>query len=135
MEPQNLVQLDEGGAGPLMRLIDALEDQDDVQNVWANFDLGRRAARAGWRPDRLRGVAVIVLGIDPGSRYTGFGVVEQEGSRVRQLDAGRIALTGEPTPAARMARLAGGRRGGRSTAGSRRRRCSSPCFTGATAAP
>ncbi len=39
MEPQNLVQLDEGGAGPLMRLIDALEDQDDVQNVWANFDL------------------------------------------------------------------------------------------------
>ena len=39
MEPRNLVQVDEGGAGPLMRLIDALEDQDDVQHVWANFDL------------------------------------------------------------------------------------------------
>ncbi len=51
---------------------------------------------------------MIVLGLDPGSRYTGFGVVEQEGSRVRQLDAGRIALTAEPTPAARMARLAEG---------------------------
>lgn len=51
---------------------------------------------------------MIVLGIDPGSRYTGFGVVEQDGSRVRQLDAGRIVLTAEPTPAARMARLAEG---------------------------
>ena len=39
MEPENLVRVDEEGAGPLMRLIDALEDQDDVQNVWANFDL------------------------------------------------------------------------------------------------
>ena len=51
---------------------------------------------------------MIVLGVDPGSRYTGFGVVEQEGSKIRQLDAGRIALTGEPTVAARMARLAEG---------------------------
>ena len=51
---------------------------------------------------------MIVLGIDPGSRHTGFGVVELEGSRVRQLDAGRIVLTAEPTPAARMARLAEG---------------------------
>ncbi len=39
MEPQNLVAVDEGGAAALLRLIDALEDQDDVQHVWANFDL------------------------------------------------------------------------------------------------
>jgi len=51
---------------------------------------------------------VIVLGLDPGSRYTGFGVVEQNGSRIRQLDCGRIALVSEPTPAARLARLARG---------------------------
>ncbi len=39
MEPRNLVRIDEAGAGPLGRLIDALEDQEDVQNVWANFDV------------------------------------------------------------------------------------------------
>ncbi len=38
MEPGNVVQVDDSGAAPLMRLIDALEDQDDVQNVWANAD-------------------------------------------------------------------------------------------------
>ena len=31
--------LDEDGAGKLMRLIDALEDQDDVDAVHANFDV------------------------------------------------------------------------------------------------
>jgi YebC/PmpR family DNA-binding regulatory protein len=39
MEPQNLVRVDETVAGQLVRLIDALEDQDDVQHVWSNFDL------------------------------------------------------------------------------------------------
>ncbi len=39
MEPQNLVRVEEAVAGRLVRLIDALEDQDDVQHVWANFDL------------------------------------------------------------------------------------------------
>ncbi len=49
---------------------------------------------------------MIVLGLDPGSRYTGYGVVEQEGSRLRELDSGRIALVSEASPAARMALLA-----------------------------
>ena len=31
--------LDEVGAGKVFRLIEALEDSDDVQNVWANFDV------------------------------------------------------------------------------------------------
>ncbi|GAA2852496.1 YebC/PmpR family DNA-binding transcriptional regulator [Streptosporangium fragile] len=33
------VPLDEEGARKVFRLIDALEDSDDVQNVWANFDV------------------------------------------------------------------------------------------------
>ncbi len=49
---------------------------------------------------------MIVLGLDPGSRYTGFGVIEQEGSRLRQLESGRFALVGEPDTAPRMALLA-----------------------------
>lgn len=51
---------------------------------------------------------MIVLGLDPGSRYTGYGVVVQDGSRLRPLDSGRIALVAEPTVAARMALLAEG---------------------------
>ena len=31
--------LDEDGAKKVFRLIEALEDSDDVQNVWANFDV------------------------------------------------------------------------------------------------
>jgi transcriptional/translational regulatory protein YebC/TACO1 len=37
--PSVTVPLDEDGAAKLFRLIDALEDSDDVQNVWANFDV------------------------------------------------------------------------------------------------
>jgi YebC/PmpR family DNA-binding regulatory protein len=37
--PSVTVPLDEEGAAKLFRLIDALEDSDDVQNVWANFDV------------------------------------------------------------------------------------------------
>jgi YebC/PmpR family DNA-binding regulatory protein len=37
--PSVLVPLDEHGAGKVFRLIEALEDCDDVQNVYANFDV------------------------------------------------------------------------------------------------
>jgi YebC/PmpR family DNA-binding regulatory protein len=37
--PKTTVSLDEDGATKLMRLIDALEDQDDVDTVHANFDV------------------------------------------------------------------------------------------------
>ncbi|TYR62318.1 YebC/PmpR family DNA-binding transcriptional regulator [Streptomyces parvus] len=37
--PTMQVELDEGGARKIFKLIDALEDSDDVQNVFANFDV------------------------------------------------------------------------------------------------
>ncbi|MFD5316221.1 YebC/PmpR family DNA-binding transcriptional regulator [Streptomyces sp. NPDC127098] len=37
--PTMQVELDEDGARKIFRLIDALEDSDDVQNVFANFDV------------------------------------------------------------------------------------------------
>ena len=37
--PSVTVELDEDGARKIFRLIDALEDSDDVQNVYANFDV------------------------------------------------------------------------------------------------
>ena len=37
--PSVYVPLDEDGARKVFRLIEALEDSDDVQNVWANYDV------------------------------------------------------------------------------------------------
>ena len=37
--PKTTVELDEDAARKLLRLIDALEDNDDVQDVYANFDI------------------------------------------------------------------------------------------------
>ena len=39
MVPQNTVKLDRSGAEKMLRLMDALEDHDDVQNTYANFDI------------------------------------------------------------------------------------------------
>jgi YebC/PmpR family DNA-binding regulatory protein len=37
--PQTQVALDEADAGLLLRLIDVLDDDDDVQTVWGNYDI------------------------------------------------------------------------------------------------
>ena len=37
--PSMNVELDADGAGKVFRLVEALEDLDDVQNVYANFDV------------------------------------------------------------------------------------------------
>ncbi len=39
MVPQTTVEVDEEQAPRLIRLVEALEDQDDVQDVWANFEV------------------------------------------------------------------------------------------------
>jgi len=39
MVPKTTVRLEADGARRLLRLVDALEDQDDVQDVYANFDI------------------------------------------------------------------------------------------------
>ena len=38
-KPQNLVPVGEDKAGTLMKLMDALDDDDDVQNVYSNFEI------------------------------------------------------------------------------------------------
>ncbi|MGZ8667093.1 MAG: YebC/PmpR family DNA-binding transcriptional regulator [Solirubrobacterales bacterium] len=43
MEPKSTVELGESEAGSLLRLLDALEDQDDVDGVHANFDISEDA--------------------------------------------------------------------------------------------
>ncbi len=44
--PTMQVELDEDGARKIFRLIDALEDSDDVQNVFANFDVSDEVMEA-----------------------------------------------------------------------------------------
>ncbi len=44
--PANTVELGEDAARKLLRLIDALEDQDDVQDVYANFDISDEVLEA-----------------------------------------------------------------------------------------
>lgn len=43
MIPQNTIELDAQAGQKLLNLIDLLEENDDVQNVWANFELSDEA--------------------------------------------------------------------------------------------
>ena len=42
MIPQNYIKLEGAAAGTMIRLIEALEDHDDVQHVHANFDIDQK---------------------------------------------------------------------------------------------
>ena len=59
---------------------------------------GGRGESEGRRPERA-------LGIDPGSRVTGWGVVEQDGGRLRHVANGTIRLGDRLPLAERLARL------------------------------
>ena len=39
MIPSNYVSIDSSKARQMMKLMDSLDDHDDVQNVWSNFDI------------------------------------------------------------------------------------------------
>jgi YebC/PmpR family DNA-binding regulatory protein len=44
--PQNYVKLEGQAANTMVRLLEALEDHDDVQHVWSNFDMDAKALEA-----------------------------------------------------------------------------------------
>lgn len=46
MQPQNTVPVEGSDAKRLLQLLDALEDHDDVQDVYANFDISDEALQA-----------------------------------------------------------------------------------------
>jgi len=41
---------------------------------------------------------MIILGIDPGSRITGFGLVDNQASRIDYIDSGHIKVSGDSLP-------------------------------------
>jgi YebC/PmpR family DNA-binding regulatory protein len=46
MIPQNYIKLTGKDAQQMMKLMEALDDHDDVQNVWANFDIEEKEIEA-----------------------------------------------------------------------------------------
>jgi len=46
MIPQNLVKLDGKVAQQMLKLMEALDDHDDVQHVWSNFDIEEKEIEA-----------------------------------------------------------------------------------------
>jgi transcriptional/translational regulatory protein YebC/TACO1 len=46
MIPQNYVKLQGKDAQQMLRLMEALDDHDDVQHVWANFDIEEKEIEA-----------------------------------------------------------------------------------------
>lgn len=46
MVPKNLLKLEGKNAAAMMRLSEALEDHEDVQNVYANFDIDEKELEA-----------------------------------------------------------------------------------------
>ncbi len=48
---------------------------------------------------------MLILGLDPGSRYTGYGLLESEGDSLAVLGHGRFSLPANRTLAFRLAKL------------------------------
>lgn len=46
----------------------------------------------------------IIIGIDPGSRYTGYGIIQRDKNRSIYIDSGCVKLT-ESTPALRLQKI------------------------------
>jgi transcriptional/translational regulatory protein YebC/TACO1 len=46
MIPQNYVKLEGAEASRMIKLMDVLEDHDDVQHVWSNFDISEKEIEA-----------------------------------------------------------------------------------------
>ncbi|MCY4075951.1 MAG: YebC/PmpR family DNA-binding transcriptional regulator, partial [Acidobacteria bacterium] len=46
MLPQNLVKLEGKTAQQMIKLMEVLEDQDDIQHVWSNFDIEAKEIEA-----------------------------------------------------------------------------------------
>ncbi len=48
---------------------------------------------------------MLILGLDPGSRHTGYGLIDRRGSRLRPIAQGRISVPGASPLPARLAHL------------------------------
>src|SRR4051812_2974350 len=75
----------------------------DVRSLAAPAERHPREASGAAR--RITGVTVIVLGIDPGTANTGYGVVLAHGQRLAALDGGVIATEANEPLEKRLVRI------------------------------
>lgn len=54
-------------------------------------------------PSSLSGTTIRILGLDPGLRFTGWGLIESQNNRLRFLGAGRITIPDDREMAERLA--------------------------------
>jgi crossover junction endodeoxyribonuclease RuvC len=66
--------------------------------------MGKGRPRQEGRLEHLRDEAtVLVIGVDPGSRYTGWGIVRKQGSKLERVASGCIhAVKGDPPLSERL---------------------------------
>jgi crossover junction endodeoxyribonuclease RuvC len=50
-------------------------------------------------------MSLIILGVDPGSRATGYGLVAAQGDQIFHVDSGYISLSGQLPHSRRLARI------------------------------
>ena len=106
--PKNTTPVDGEAAQTLLELIDALDDNDDVQNVYANFEIcpDDAAARSS-RPELCEWALARcdLLGLDPGLRHTGWGVIDVDGNRLRHVAHGVVKAPADQSLAERLCAL------------------------------
>lgn len=61
--------------------------------------------RASWYATAMRGKSIRIIGIDPGLRRTGWGIVESDGVRLAYVASGLIQSDGEDDLAVRLRTL------------------------------
>lgn len=71
----------------------------------ASREAVRRCHGAPWYVDAMKGQAIRIIGIDPGLRRTGWGVIESDGVRLVYVASGHITSTSDEDLAYRLREL------------------------------
>ncbi len=110
MLPKNLTKLEGKNAAAMLRLSEALEEHDDVQNVYSNFDVDEKELEAWRRSHAHSRHCMRILGIDCGTEHTGYGLIDSDGRSHRMIAAGSIHTSPKQPLETRLLAIAQGLR-------------------------
>ena len=96
---QTSVEVGEGDAEQLLKLVDTLEEDDDVQTVWGNYEMSDDGA------GEALAAVILIIGLDPGLGCTGWGVIAAEGNRLSHVANGQVRTDPKQALPARLVRL------------------------------
>jgi hypothetical protein len=81
MIPQNYVRLEGKKAQQMLGIMEALEDHDDIRRSSRTSTSTSPKSRRNSGPEPVK-----ILGIDPGSRFTGYALLEARGADERFVE-------------------------------------------------